>query len=120
MCNGDSCLNYENGVGLYVCYKLQTCHLLTNVTDMIQTQKEEETLTGAAKMSFKCHRVICLPSSGVFLLKRVLHHQNRKDVLGNNNGNPKDFIFPTKRLHLLVYISMPVICLQWKAELLFL
>ncbi len=42
MCNGDSCLNYENGVGLYVCYKLQTCHLLTNVTDMIQTQKEEE------------------------------------------------------------------------------
>jgi hypothetical protein len=27
---------------LYVCYKLQTCHLLTNVTDMIQTQKEEE------------------------------------------------------------------------------
>ncbi len=42
MCNGDSCLNYENGVGLYVWYKLQTCHLLTNVTDMIQTQKEEE------------------------------------------------------------------------------
>jgi len=24
------------------CYKLQTCHLLTNVTDMTQTQKEEE------------------------------------------------------------------------------
>jgi hypothetical protein len=24
------------------CYKLQTCHPLTNVTDMIQTQKEEE------------------------------------------------------------------------------
>ncbi len=44
MCNGDSCLNYENGVGLYVCYKLQTCHLLTDVTDMIQTQKEEERL----------------------------------------------------------------------------
>jgi hypothetical protein len=47
MCNGDSCLNYENGVGLYVCFKLQTGHLLTNVTDMIQTQKEE-TISGAA------------------------------------------------------------------------
>ncbi len=44
MCNGDSCLNYQNGVGPYVCYKLQTCHALTNVTDMIQTQKEEERL----------------------------------------------------------------------------
>jgi hypothetical protein len=50
----------------------------------------------------------------------LLHHQNRKDVLGNDNGNPKDFFFPTNRLHLLVYISMPVICLQWKGELLFL
>jgi hypothetical protein len=56
-------------------------------------------------MSFKCHHVICLLSSGVFLLRRLLHHQNRMDVLSNDNGIRSGLFFSHQKV---AFVGVPL------------